>query len=191
MGGMAIEWVGAAALALLTGWLGYLFGGRQERERERRSRNFAAASELVGPLRELQRLLRWFGREEITKDEVASAFLTWSKVYDDHGHRLPRDWRHMARSVRAAAGTVFGGVSFVHIRPESSRLGLGEPDAMWQDYADDYIGYAAACVLTWGDSSREAQKELMTYDAWLVRTERREPYGQNTLRSQNSSPPAV
>src|SRR5665647_3589530 len=66
MGGMAIAWVGAAALALLTGWLGYLFGARQEREKERRSRDFTAATDLVTPLRELQRLLRWFGREEIT-----------------------------------------------------------------------------------------------------------------------------
>ena len=186
MGGMAIAWVSAAALALLTGWLGYLFGARQEREKERRSRDFTAATELVSPLRELQRLLRWFGREEITKNEVASAFLAWSKVYDDHGHRLPRKWRHMDRSVRAAAGTVFGGVSFVHIRPESSRMDLGAPDAMWQDYADDYIEYVAASILSWGDSGREAAKELMTYDAWLVRTERREPYGQNLAREETS-----
>lgn len=185
MDGMA-DWAGAAALALVTGWFGYVFGARQEREKERRQRDLTAGAELVAPLRELQRLLRWFGREEITKNEVAEAFLAWSKVYDDHGHRLPRKWRHVDRSVRAAAGTVFGGVSFVHIRPDSSRMDLGDPDFMWQDYADDFIAYAAACILAWGDSSPEAPKELMTYDAWLVRTERREPCGQNIGREERS-----
>lgn len=68
---------GAAAPAVLTGWLGYLFGARQERDKERRARDFTATIELVAPLRELQRLLRWFGRGQISRDEVASAFLTW------------------------------------------------------------------------------------------------------------------
>ena len=171
-----MSWVGASALALLSGWLGYLFGVRQEREKERRSRNFMAAAELVAPLREFQRLLRRFGREEVDKDEVTNAFLTWSRAYDRHGHRLPRAWRHLARSVRVATGTAFGGVSLVHIRPESGRLGLAEPDAVWQDFADDYLEYAAARILVWGDSSREAPSDLTDYDAWLVRTERCGPH---------------
>ena len=176
--------VGASALALLTGWLGYVFGVRQEREKERRSRNFMAAAELVAPLREFQRLLRRFGRDEVDKDAVTDAFLAWSRAYDDHGHRLPRAWRHVARSVRAATGTAFGGVSLVHIRPESGRLGLTEPDAMWQDFADDYLEYAAARILFWGDSGREAPNDLTDYDAWLVRTERWEPHRTIATRSQ-------
>jgi hypothetical protein len=65
-------------------------------------------------------------------------------------------------------------------------MDLGDPDFMWQDYADDFIAYAAACILSWGDSRPEAPKELMTYDAWLVRTERREPCGQNVGREETS-----
>jgi hypothetical protein len=183
MNGMAMAWMGAAASAVLTGWLGYVFGVRQERDKERRARDFTAATELVAPLRELQRLLRWFGREQVSKDEVAGAFLTWSTAFDHHGHRLPRQWQHVERSVRDAAGTVFGGVSLVHLRPDSSRMDLGEPHDMWQDYADDYLGYVARCILNWGDSAREASKVVANYDVWLVQTERREPIGQNRAES--------
>lgn len=166
---------GAIVLALVTGWIGYAFGVRQERNKERRSRHFAAAAELVAPLRALQRLLRRFGLEDLGRDEVADGFRRWFAALDDHGHRLPQDWRHLGRSVRDATGTVFGGVSFVDIRPDAKDEELPQPDAMWQDYADEYLDHAARSVLSWGDSSREAPKRLMTYDAWLVRTDRQEP----------------
>jgi hypothetical protein len=177
MSATAISGVGAAALAAVSAWLGYIFGVRQERDKERRARNFTAAAELVGPLRELQRLLRRFGREEVAKNEVTDAFTSWANAYDNHGHRLPREWHHLSRSVRDAAGTVFGGVSLVHIRPDAAQLELAEPDGMWQDFADEYLDYAARWVLEWGDASREAPKGLMTYQAWLVRTERCAPDG--------------
>lgn len=188
MGELATSVVGPALLAILTGWVGFVFGVRRERDSERRLRDHAAAIALVKPLRELQRLLRSFGREPIEKDEVASAFRDWSEAFDDHGHRLPPKWRRADRGVRDAAGTVFGGVSLVHIRPDSRRLELGEPDAMWQDFADDYIGYVASSVLTWGDSSREPGRELLGYDDWLVRTGRREPRGPR--RSSSAGDPA-
>ena len=41
---------------------------------------------------------------------------------------------------------------------------------MWQDCAD---GYTANAILRWGDSSRDRPKDLVTYEAWLIRTERR------------------
>jgi hypothetical protein len=176
---MAFSSAGAVALALITGWLGYMFGMRQERERERRARVFAAAAELTVPLRELQRLLRSFGRVDVEKGELTSAVLGWAKAYDDHGHRLPRDWRHVAHSVRDAVGTALGGGTLVHIRPDTADADLGDPDAMWQDFADEYLDYVARCVLEWGDASRTTPKDLMTYEEWLVRTGRREPYGSN------------
>lgn len=53
---------------------------------------------------------------------------------------------------------------------------------MWQDFADD-LGYAARCILTFGDSAQEAPKTMANYDVWLVQTERRAPVGQNEPRS--------
>lgn len=164
-----------AALAILGAWVGYVFGVRQERDKERRQRDHLAAVALVKPLRHIQRLLRAHGRDSVAPEDVALAFGSWSEAFDDHGHRLPDRWRKVHRGVRDAAGTVFGGVSLVHIRPDSRHLDLGEPDAMWQDFADDYIDYAAYSISTWGDSSRQPMKEFHSYDDWLVRTGRREP----------------
>ena len=191
MSALTISWLGATALALVTASLGYAFGVRQEREKERRTRNFIGAAELVAPLRELQRLLRWFGREDVESDEVTSAFLDFSRAVDTHGHRLPREWSHISRSARDAAGTVFGGVSLVHLRPDARKLDLGTPDPIWQDFADDYLEYTARCVLEWGDASSAAPKVLMTYETWLVRTGRREPFGQNGPHLAVPSEPAA
>ncbi|WP_457208579.1 hypothetical protein [Nocardioides sp. P5_C9_2] len=185
---IAISTAGALGLSLATGWFGYVFGTRQERDKERRGRNFAAGAELVSQIREVQRLLRLLGRGDIDANEVASAFLAWSHAYDNAGHRLPDEWRHIALSVRDASGTVFGGVSLVHLRPDTMKLGLAEPDAMWQDYADDYLDYVANAILRWGDSNRDAPRTLMTYEAWLVRTDRREPYGANRQQLSIGSP---
>lgn len=190
MTAIATSWLASAVLATLTGWLGYEFGTRREREKERRARNVVAATELVAPLRELQRLLRSFGCEPVERDEVAHAFINWSRSFDTHGHRLRQQWRHLARSVRDAAGTAFGGMSLVHIRPDIAQLDLGEPDRMWQDFADDYLDYASRCVLEWGDASPETPKDLMTYEAWLVRTNRREPFGTNH-RHQGPQPTPI
>ncbi|NYD40064.1 hypothetical protein [Nocardioides panaciterrulae] len=172
---------GGALVALATTWSGYAFGVRQERDKEGRGRRFTAAADLVAPLRVLQRLVRRFGREDVARDEVADAFQHWFAAYDDHGHRLPQEWRHLSRSVRDATGTVFGGVSFVDLRPDARELDLAEPDGMWQDYADEYLDYAARSILRWGDSGKDTPKQLMTYEEWLVRTGRREPWGSNAV----------
>lgn len=190
MSAIATSWAGAALLAILTGWLGYAFGARREREKELRARNVVAAAELVAPLRELQRLLRRFGREPVDKRQVASAFISFSHASDAHGHCLRQEWRHLPRSVRDAAGTAFGGMSLVHIRPDIAQMDLGEPNGMWQDYADDYLDYASRGLLQWGDASPETPKDLMTYEAWLVRTDRRRPFGTNQELAKSGPAPA-
>lgn len=57
---------------------------------------------------------------------------------------------------------------------------------MWQDFADEYLDYAARSILLWGDSSKDAPKQLMTYEEWLVRTGRREPWGTNSVPAMES-----
>jgi hypothetical protein len=74
---------------------------------------------------------------------------------------------------------VFGGISLVHIRPNTLKLDLAEPDGLWQDFADDYLDYVASSILRWGDSSADAPNTLLTYGAWLVATGRRKPIGSN------------
>lgn len=178
--------VGVSVGATVSAWVGYSFGVRRERDAERRVRDLEAAASLVTPLRELQRLLRTHGRVAVTEAEVAAAFLAWGRACDEHLHRLPLQWRRVARSVRDAAGTVFGGVSLIHVRPDTEYLELGEPDEMWQDFADDYIDYIAASILTWGDSNREASEQVLGYDDWLIKTERREPLSRRLSRQSNT-----
>ena len=56
---------------------------------------------------------------------------------------------------------------------------LADPDPMWQDYADDYLDYVTDRLLRWGDSSTFRSKRLLSYEDWLVRTGRREPFGES------------
>ena len=56
---------------------------------------------------------------------------------------------------------------------------------MWQDFADEYVDYIAASLLTWGDTSREAAKQVLGYDDWLVKTERREPLSKRRSGAAN------
>ena len=62
-------------------------------------------------------------------------------------------------------------------------MDLGEPDATWQDYADDYLGYIARCILNWGDAAGDVPKVVANYEVWLVQPERREPLGQTSSGS--------
>src|SRR4051794_32253695 len=51
MNEMAVAIVGSLSLALLTGWLGFAFGGRRERDKERRDRNLARRHRPSGAVR--------------------------------------------------------------------------------------------------------------------------------------------
>lgn len=161
----------------ISAWFAYFFAGRQSRKQEQRGQRMLAAADLAQPLRDLRTLVRKHGRVSIEDGEVASAFESWFEAADRHQHRLPDEWRHVARSVRASAGTVFGAVSFVDIRPDTALEPLENPDALWQDFADDYIGYVLDRLVRWGDSSRSGPADLLQFDPWLVRTGRLEPTG--------------
>lgn len=189
MGLVIAQWGTGFGIAVISGWVGYLFGQRQERDRELRDRAFDTAEGLVAPLRGLQKLIRRVGRTSVTSEEVAVAFEDWFSAYDGYGHRLPLKWHHISRSVREAAGTVFGGVAFVDLRPECRNLELAAPDSMWQDFADEYLDYCAALILRWGESTLGKPEQLKNYEQWLVATERREPIGQNPAARHLSQSP--
>ena len=48
---------------------------------------------------------------------------------------------------------------------------------MWQDFGDDYIDYVLDALLRWGDT--QDRRKMLTFDRWLVKTDRREPIGDN------------
>ena len=163
----------------LAAWLTYVFTVRQAAGGERYSLRRAAADDLYPTLRQLQRVVRKHGRIEVSVAEVAIAFRVLFEALGRQEHRLPESWRHLSRSMRAAAGTALGGVSFVDLDPRAETLELADPDGHWHDYADDYIDYVVYRVMRWGDSLRGRALEMLDFDTWLVRTGRREPFGSN------------
>jgi hypothetical protein len=180
--GMTTELISIAGGLLTTviaAWVGYLFGVRTAHVQQWRAARSASALDLAEPLRELRALVRRHGRADLTSGDVAAAYADWAAAFDRNAHRLPDGWRHLSRSVRAAVGTVFGGITFVDLRPDAVELALEGPDFTWQDFADDYLDYAVYWLLRWGDSTTKRRQELWDYDTWLVRSERREPIGQN------------
>lgn len=168
----------ACVPAMGAAWVTYRFGRRRERHAAELDRRGSAAEDLAGPLRELRGLLRRYGRVAVDDTEVTEAFAAWFAAHDCQRTRLPDGWGHLGRSVRIAAGTVFGAPSWVDLRPDVAGLPLAEPDGLWQDLADDYIDYVLDVLVRWGDDSRDSVL-LLDYDAWLVRTGRRNPVGSN------------
>lgn len=152
---------------------GYRFTVRAARATESRSIRREAAADLSSPLRDLRSMTRRWGRADLSQEEIGSAVVSWSEAFDRQRHRLPNDWQHMGRSVRAAVGEVFGGVALADLRPDMASYPLAEPDFEWQDFADDYITYVIDAVVRWGDEQRIASK-LRNFDSWLDTTGRRD-----------------
>jgi hypothetical protein len=140
----------STGVTVVGAWTVYHFTKRQALAAEQRTRALAAAADLAQALRELQMLMRKQGRVEVDQREVADAFSRWGQALDRQQHRLPDDWRHLRRSVLAAAGTVFGGIAFTHLRPDAADPPLEEPDFLWQDFGDDYIDYVLDERPRWG-----------------------------------------
>ena len=159
---------------LVGSYAGYRLSGRASRAAESRAICREAAADLSAPLRDLRSMTRRWGRVEVAQAEVGSAVLAWSEAFDRQGHRLPVEWRHAGRSVRAAVGEVFGGVVMADLRPDMAGYPLADPDFKWQDFADDYLTYVLDAVVRWGDGERSARR-LRDFDSWLKTTGRRDP----------------
>lgn len=182
---MSADWGMVSGLASelatvgIAAWTGALFGSRELLGQERRAVRTTASKSLAGSVGELRRLLRSHGLVPVTPAEVGEAFLAFSTVLQEHDHRLPAGWAHLGRSVRDAAGTVFGGIAPADIRPDTLVEPLGSPGSMWQDFGAEYLEYVHLRLRRWGDSQRRSGERLLTYEEWLVATGRREPIGQN------------
>jgi hypothetical protein len=162
--------------AFLAAWLTDRFSRRQRSTDAVRAERMTVASDLYGPLRELQSLLRKHGRLPVTESQAASAFHSFYDSYARHRHRLPDNWLHLSRSVRAAAGTALGAVAFVDLDPTVEFTELAEPDGQWRDYADDYIDYLVDRIMRWAGPGLPRAQELAPFDPWLVSTGRRESW---------------
>lgn len=169
------ETLSGPVTAVIASWLTYRFGSRQARSDGQRMIRASVASDLYVPLRELQSVLRKHGRVAISVADVAYAFRSFFDAFDRERHRLPDDWAHLGKNVRAAAGTALGGVSFVDLDPSAEFCELAEPNNKWRDFADDYIDYVVHRLMCWGDSRSATKADLLSFDPWLLRTGRVDP----------------
>lgn len=161
-------------LAALAGtYAAYFFAMRGTRDTELQATRREASADLAAPIRDLRTMTRRRGRVDVTSAEVSSAVLAWTEAFDRQGHRLPQDWQHVGRSVRAATGEVFGGVVMADLSPDMAEYPLAAPEVRWQDYADDYLTYVVDAIVRWGDGQRRS-RPLENFDRWLQLTGRRE-----------------
>lgn len=177
---MNIDLVSAAAPAVpavIAAWATYRFGRAQGRLDQDHARREEAATEFTERLLELRRLVRSHGWVELGEGEVPDAFAAWCDAFDRQCTRLPDSWQRPERSVRAAAGEVFGAAVFIDRRSDVT-IPLGEPGLVWQGFADEYFTYCLDALALWADDDPRALKELLVYDTWLARTSRHEPFEQ-------------
>lgn len=183
MSAILTGWAGSTVSGLISEWFGHVLTVRAEENKEDRVRRRAAAAELISPLRELQGLLRRYGLECVSRDEVDSACRRWAVAMEEFEEDVSLKPRYALRNVQQAVGVVFGGVAYIHTQPDAKRMELGTPDAMWQDYAEEYLGYVAKRLQRWGHSRRGEPVAIESFDRWLVKTERRDPFGTVSLSS--------
>lgn len=188
MSALLAGWAGSTTSGVIAELVGHSLSERSDRAKHVREGRKTIAAELVAPLRELQCLLRRYGVEDVGREEVQTVCENWSLAIEDQGHRLPWEWRHVPRNVKEAVGTVFGGVAYIHADPGAKNMEFGEPHAMWQEFAVDYLEDVAVKLLKWGDSVRGVSIVEEHYDAWLARTGRRDPYGTVAASSAVRSP---
>lgn len=119
MSALLTSWAGSTASGVMAKLVGHTLSKSSERVKEIRAGRKSTAADLVAPLRELQRLLRRYGVEDVGREETACD--NWWVTLEGQGHRLPRELRYVPRNVKEAVGTVFGGVVYIHTFPEAKR----------------------------------------------------------------------
>ncbi|WP_162802881.1 hypothetical protein [Ornithinimicrobium avium] len=154
----------------LAGLVGYVASGRRARQSEARAARSAAVTELRVALRALRDVARRWGRSPGVLDEdVRAAVTEWDQVLELHRHRLPHEMSAALRSVRSAAGEVFGISVLAYVLPQFEEAPLVERDETWQDLLVEYVGYVLAHLGRWGDGDHRAGSDVLDFDRWRQR----------------------
>jgi hypothetical protein len=166
------EIVATLAPATVTAGVGAVAWRAQERRRDDRERRRSAAAVMLPALLRLQRRLERRDTSEPLDKWVRTARDALT-VLDEVS--LPRPWRHLKRSVRAAVGEATG-LAFVDLSPTPAREVVSFDDA-WLDFAGEYLRYVTAAMVRWRDASTSRAARRITledYDTWLRITGRYE-----------------
>jgi hypothetical protein len=161
-------------VSAVTALSGVVLGSRllvgRERDADRVARCRESADAFLGTLRTLRDVARDSGRDESFDAHRWSEGITaFGRVWDDHGHRLPDNWRHLDRSARAAVGEFAGGVAMSHSDKRMVDYPPPAFDPVWHDNAVSYLEYVIYQLQRWRDEpTPDPRKQgLRDFDAWL------------------------
>lgn len=179
-----LELVATHTVALVVGAVWMRYQDRLRRRRRDEEHVVDAAGEIVTQLRSLKIIVSKSRDVEVTSAEIVEAWRTCATAIAENEHRLPRSWRHVRRSTRAALGELFGGPAWADISFGRELEDVAEFDGRWWDYAVTYYGYVTDRLAQVADRPEiVAKAELLDFDTWLAVTGR---HGQRTsgLRSR-------
>jgi hypothetical protein len=158
-----LELIATHVLALAAGALTMRHKDRVRRNRRDQEHLADAAREIVTKLRPLNTVVA----------KVVEAWRACATAIVENQHRLPRSWRHLRRSIRAALGELFGGPSWADTSYGDELEDVADFNGRWWDYALTYCGYLADRLAEVADRPEIASSaELLDFDTWLAATGR-------------------
>ena len=161
---VASESAAAATSSIVTGLFELVTDRRQEERTGRREAADRLIEDLVPVVEEL-RLFASRRRPQRWKKLMRGLYRT----LDELEPALPREWRHLKRSLRDCVGNaVGGGIVFVDhmVVPSDTELATF---SRWTMHAADYLEECARTIRWWGSSHfpRKSQWAIPTFDTWV------------------------
>jgi hypothetical protein len=138
-----LEVVATHIVALVVGAVGMRYQDRLRKRRRDEDHVAEAARAIVTQLRSLRIVVTKSRDVEVSAAEIVNAWRECATAIAETEHRLPRSWRHLRRSIRAALGELFGGPAWADISFGAELQDVADFDGRWWDYAVTYYGYVA------------------------------------------------
>ena len=168
-----IEAVATHVLALMAGPAVVRHRDRWRRKRRDQEHLAEAARAIVAELRPLTVVVTKCRDVPVATSEVAETWRSCASQIAENEHRLPRCWRHLRRSVRAALGEFFGGPAWADISYGDELNEMAEFDGRWWDHALRYYQYLSGRLARIADRPETvAGVELLDFDDRLAVTGR-------------------
>lgn len=177
-----IELVSTHLLGLVVGAVGMWLQERWRRRRRDDETRGRAVAEIAAQVRSLRAVVTRTRDVAVETTELIERWRECADAIAEHEHRLPRPWVHLRRSMRAALGELYGGLSWADLSHGDERQEVVPFDHRWWDHAVTYFDYVARRLAEVADRPETAEEaELLDFDVWLSVTGR---HGMRTRRSR-------
>jgi hypothetical protein len=157
----------------LTGFIGWWADSRRRRQQDQRTQRRDAAEDLLAWIPRLRDKLVFLESScdmEQWREVMTVAFASTHRVDEI----IPDRWRHLRRSLRDAIGNGAGGIMWIDLTPSLANTPLTFHHR-WTMNAIEYLDYVQSKVQAWQQAysaSTARRIDMLSYNDWLVRTER-------------------